>query len=259
MIKKIKHSMLAIGCLIMLFSCKKEIAIESQKFGKINLNNQTTNLSPLALSFEGGTLSAAEGITKNIKLPAGQGKLSIKDNKGNLLIDTLIDITENSLRNLVLFKPSEDSKAIFLENNQEQEPKPNAGFAKIKIANLAPHCFPGNVDLLMRMYDFNYGDLVDMDIITQITPKFGDYGIYKTFDTSMSDGNIICYIIDPITKEPLHSSYAGIIDINDPNTGKFYNVFTFYITEQLADASSANMTGTDGKLYLVETKALFLN
>jgi len=250
--KKITFTVLSI--IFFLFACKKEISIEAQKFGLVNLNNQTTNLSPLSMSFKGGVLSANEGVTPDLRLPIGKDVLNIKDNKGNLLIDTLINIEENSLRNLVLFKPSESSKAILLENNQDKEPKPEAGLIKIKIANLAPHCFPTTVDVVMKMMDYNYGDEVDMDVIKDVQPAFADYKTYQLFDISYSDGNLAFFINEPVSNM---SKRTGFADINDYNTGKFFNVLTLMVIEQ--ENANGAFTGKDGKKYSIDVKALFIN
>lgn len=251
--KHIKY-FLMITCVTLLLACEKDAAQQTQKFGMVNFNNQTTNLSPLSMSFKGGILSANEGVMPDLKLPIGKDVLKIKDNKGNLLVDTLINIEENSLRNLVLFKPSESSKTVLVENNQDKEPKPEASLIKIKIANLATHCFPTTVDVVMKMMDYNYGNEVDMDIIKNVQPAFAGYKTYKLFGISHSDGNLGFFINEPATNI---SKRVGGADLNA--AGKFLNVLTLYVTEQEVDASSGNMTGINGKRYQIEVKALFIN
>ncbi|ETZ24753.1 hypothetical protein [Pedobacter sp. V48] len=254
--KKIILLTLSLGCF--LLACKKEIALTAQRFGKINFGNQTS-VNPLIIDYNGNTFSVGLDLTKNIKVPSGKGILSFKDNKGNVLTDTTITIEENSIRNLVLFQPSPDTKAALIENNQENEVRPEGGFMKIKIANLAPKCLPKNVDIIMKMLDNNLGDFADLDTIENVSSNFGGYLNCKTFTPVTGDGYLLFYIIDPITKQPLHEGFAGVVDINDYNNGIFYNIITLYINEQTVEASGANMTGTDGKPYQVQVNALFMN
>lgn len=241
-----------------LFACKKEIALTAQRFGKINLGNQTL-VKPLILDYNGDTISIGMEVTKNIKVPAGKGKLSFKDDKGNVLTDTTITIEENSIKNLVLFQPSLDAKPALIENNQENEPKPEEGFMKIKIANLAPKCLPKKVDVILKMMDNNLGDFTELGTIENVSSSFGGYLSYRTFTPVTGDGYLLFYIVDSATKEPLHEGFAGVVDINDYNKGTFYNIITLYINELATEASGANMTGTDGKPYLVQVNALFMN
>ncbi|MEJ2903549.1 hypothetical protein [Pedobacter panaciterrae] len=254
--KKIILLTLSLGCF--LLACKKEIALTAQRFGKINFGNQTL-VNPLIIDYNGTTISVGLDLTKNIKVPIGKGKLSFKDDKGKVLTDTIITVEENGIKNLVLFQPSSEAKPALVENTQENEPKPEEGFMKIKIANLAQKCLPKNVDIIIKMFDNNLGDFADLDTIENVSSNFGGYTNYKTFTPVTGDGYLIFYIIDSTTKQPLHEGFAGVVDINDYNNGIFYNIITLYINEQTVEASGANMVGTDGKPYQVQVNALFMN
>lgn len=254
--KKVILVALSLSCF--LLACKKEIAQTAQRFGKINLGNQTL-VKPLIIDFNGDTISTGFENTNNIKVPIGKGKLSFKDDKGNVLTDTIITIEENSIRNLVLFQPSPDTKAALIENNQENEVRPEEGFMKIKIANLAPKCLPKNVDIIIKMFDNNLGDFADLDTIENVSANFGGYINYKTFNPVTGDGYLLFYIIDSTTKQPLHEGFAGVVYIYNPTTEAFFNIITLYINEQPNETSDANMVGTDGKPYQVQVNALFMN
>lgn len=254
--KKIILATLSFACL--LLACRKEVALTAQRFGKINLGNQT-QVKPLILDYNGDTISIGLDVTKNIKVPAGKGTLSFKNDKGHILTDTIITIEENSVRNLVLFQPAPDAKPALIENNQENERQPEEGFMKVKIANLAPKCLPKKVDVILKMMDNYLGDFTELGTIENVNSSFGGYLNYRTFTPATGDGYLLFYIVDSATKEPLHEGFAGVVDINDYNKGTFYNILTLYINEQATEVSGANMTGTDGKPYLVQVNALFMN
>lgn len=253
-----KIILFTLSSICFLLACKKEIALTAQRFGKINLGNQTL-IKPLIIDFNGDTISIETDLIKNIKVPIGKGTLSFKDNKGHVLADTVITIEENRIKNLVLFQPSSEAKPALIENNQENEPKPEEDFMKIKIANLAPKCLPKNVDIIIKMFDNNLGDFADLDTIENVSANFGGYINYKTFNPVTGDGYLIFYIIDSTTKQPLHEGFAGVVYIYDPTTEAFFNIITLYINEQPNETSDANMTGTDGKPYQVQVNALFMN
>lgn len=251
MYKKITFSILI--CSLLWCACKKQDAFGPQKFGIMNLTNSTT-ANPLLISYN-DVNRVGDGVDyNNIRIPVGKGRLKFKDKAGSLLLDTLLSTEENSVRNFVLFQPSATSKTVLLENNQANEPKPDAGFVKIKMANLATQCFPNKVNITMRMTDYNYGDEVDMDMIKDVKPAFEGYGKYILFDPSISDGSIAFFVTNPLTNREVR---AGGIDVNNYATGKYYNVLTLALVER--QNNNGNMTGADGKKYTLEVKALFIN
>jgi hypothetical protein len=240
-------------------SCTKETVVDDFiEFGNLSIDNKTT-YDILSVQLEGNEKRLPSG---EVKLEAGPNKLKIwglgstPQDTPVALFDTVLHVAAKSTYNFVLFQANPDVKPVAVVNNQAAEPKPEAGFMKIKIANLAPNCFPGTVDMLMKMIDYNSGDLVDLDIIKEIKPTFGEYVKYSTLDETISDGFIYFFIVDPVTQEPSPDMLLGV-DLMNSASQKFYTVLTLYISER--ESSTGIFTGTDGKQYDVEVKSLFSN
>ncbi|MCW3467618.1 hypothetical protein [Chitinophaga nivalis] len=259
--KRIIHFFILAGVLcISGVACRKDTAVDDFiVFGELNISNKTT-YNNLAVQLEGVDKQLP---VSEVKLKPGPNQLKVWGLSGNpkdkpvAIFDTLLNVTAKNIYNFVLFQLNTNDKPVVIINNQTDEAKPEAGFMKIKMANFASHCFPGKIDVLMKMMDYNYGDLVDLDVIKQVQSGFGSFGKYKTFDPIMSDGSIIFYVVDPVTQQPLHRDFILGVDIMNYAGQRFYNVITLYMTEK--ESSRGNFTGDDGKKYEVEVKSLFLN
>lgn len=241
-------------------SCKKETLVDDFViFGQLNIENKTTYNS-LLVQLEGIDTQLSP---KDIKLKPGPNQLKVWGNTGVptdkpvQIFDTLLNVTAKNAYNFLLFQVDPGKKPVVMLNNQLDEPAPEEGFLKIKMANLAPNCFPGKIDVLMKMIDYNYGDLVDMDVMKDVKPTYGSFGKYKTFSPINSDGIIYFYILDPVTQQPLHTDFIYGADIMDYKANKFYNIITLFITEK--EDSNGNITGIDGKQYNVTVETLFIN
>lgn len=185
------------------------------------------------------------------------GNTSTPTDKPVLIFDTLLNVTTEGTYKFVLFQTDPAVRPTVLINNQENEPKPEPGFMKIKIINLASNCFPGTVDLLMKMFDYNYGDLGDVDVIKSVKATYGEYEIYRMLDHTISDGGLYFIMLDPATQEPLFTDFIYGPNLLNASTGHFYNVLTLYISEK--ESATGAITGKNGKQYDVEVKALFSN
>lgn len=240
-------------------SCAKETVVDDFiEFGNLSIDNKTT-YNTLSVQLEGNEKRLPSG---EVKLEAGPNKLKIwglgstPQDTAVALFDTVLHVAAKGIYNFVLFQANADIRPVAVVNNQAAEPKPEDGFMKIKIVNLASNCFPGTVDMQMKMFDYNLGDLVDVDIIKEIKPTFGEYVKYSTLDETSSDGLIYFFIVDPVTQETLPDMIPGV-DLMNSSSQSFYTVLTLYISER--ESSTGIFTGTDGKQYDVEVKSLFSN
>lgn len=242
-------------------SCKKETAADDFiVFGQLKINN-STSYDALSFGLEG--YSKQMKTTDFMKLEPGANHLQIwgltsdpKD-KPVFLFDSLLQIEATQTYEFTLFQPDENTAPIALVNTQASEAKPPAGFMKVKAANFATHCFPGEVDLQLIMMDYSLGDMTPVTTIPQLKAAFGSYGLYKTLDATNTDGYTIFYIQDPVTHESLHPDFIFGFDLMNAATGKLYEVVTLFIYEK--QNSAGTFTGTDGNKYEVAVKALYLD
>lgn len=242
-----------------IFSCKKESEVNDFiEFGRIKVDNATMS-NTLDVQLAGHEKKL--GISEPIKLVPGPNHLIFWGGTGNPkdtlvpVFDTVLQVLPGKLHDFVLFQPAVSIRPVALQNNQAQESQPPAGFIKVKVANYATHCFPGAVDLVIRMTDYNIGDLVDVDIIKQVTPSFGAYVLFTPIPMTYGDGFAIFQVQDPVTHESLYNDL--IPGVNFAPAGKLLTIATLFITETRND--NGVITGTDGNKYVVEVKTLFLN
>lgn len=246
MIKHTKQLLLTLLCLTVLFACKREPFVQPTVFGILNLNNQTVQ-QELLVSYNDVPLirAATSSDYNNIKIPAGSGKLTLKDPSGALLYEGTLDIAANKIRNLLLFQPTPDVKPIILENTQDTEPKPADGFFKVKAANFAPNAFPAPVDMIFYWEDPDTQTLVATDTLENVTAGFKEYTVLKKLNSGTYTGKM--RIMDPVTKKLLTTRYIGD-DIGQQ--GK--SVYTIYISE-----SKTSGTAVVGSTYKISVKTLF--
>lgn len=86
---------------------------------------------------------------------------------------------------------------------------------------------------------------------------FGGYALCKGIDPAISDGSTTYQVFDPVTHESLYNDIIFGVNFIDNTTKKLYTVATLYIIE--TENSRGIITGTDGKKYFIEVKALFLD
>ncbi|MEV4887207.1 DUF4397 domain-containing protein [Chitinophaga ginsengisegetis] len=242
-------------------SCKKETpADDFIVFGQLKINN-ATSYSALRFRLEGYPKQMQ--TTGFMKLEPGANHLQIwgltedPADKPVFLFDSLLRVEASQTHEFTLFQPDEVTAPIALVNTQASESKPPAGFMKVKAANFATHCFPGEVDLQLLMMDFSLGDIANVATIPQLKAAFDSYGLYRTLDATNTDGYTIFYILDPVTHERLHTDFIFGIDLMNYTTGKLYEVVTLFIYEK--QNSAGLFTGTDGNKYDVAVKALYLD
>jgi hypothetical protein len=146
---KISKFAAIVGVLCMLFvSCKKETVGEALEFAFLNVDNKTAyNATKLYMTHNGRALETSSAEFKNIKVPAGKGKLSITDSTGKLLLDTSFNFNAGKTINWVLFQPSNDVKPVILENNGSGEPQPVPISFQKRFPNLLMSCSIGLIRL----------------------------------------------------------------------------------------------------------------
>lgn len=249
--------LLALG----IASCKKETVVNDFiAFGELKIDNATV-YSSLHAQLTGN--EKLLGMSENIKLVPGPNQLKIwgatsdpKD-KPVPIFDSLLQVESYQLYRFILFQPSLDLKPVVVKNNQAAEPKPAAGFMKVKVANFASHCFNGPVDLLIRIVDNRTEDFADLDTVKQVPMAFGGYVLCKGIDPAISDGFTVFQLFDPVTHESLYNDIIFSVHFMNNATKQLYTVATLYMIER--EDSRGLITGTDGKKYFLEVKALFMD
>jgi hypothetical protein len=228
--------------LFVLLSCKKETYKQAQQFGTIRFDNQS-GLVGLKLSYNNDLYT--NGGLNNVKIPSGKGNFSFIDPATNKsLLDTSLTIEANSVQDLVLFKPSEDAKLILLRNNQQDEPKPEPGLMKVKIADLASKAFPKSVDIVFYALDEEIFDYVPIDTLQNVPKQFQDGYVVLRTTTSVNDPYLYAKFLDSETQEPLNDAFIPIDSI-DPNTYLPLSVFTIFIRD---DKDGLPINGTSDKV-----------
>lgn len=235
---KIKLYYIIIIISIGFSSCKKQQYETTQAFGTVNINNQS-GVQELIFEFNGNTFKKGLSLT-NLKIPVGAGNLRfLNPQNQQVLIDTNLSIKENETKELVLFKPDENSKVILLENNQASEQPPADGFMKVKIANFASNTLPNSVDVVLYGFDDSVGDYVPLDTIENVGPGFPDEYITVKGPTSTIDRAVLTLYLDPLSKETLGFS-VGNINAFDFVSEKYYKVFTLYLKNEGASDITMN-------------------
>ena len=232
---------------LLFSSCKKELPVETKKFGILNLSNQTT-FQNLSIEFNDVPLNKTDGLDFNlIKVPEGRGKLSFKDDDGNSFLDTLYNSEPNITRNWVLFQPSADLKPVVLENTGADVAQPDNDHIKIKFANFIPKAFTKPVDVIFYWSDPDTFELVEGGRLNHIGQSFQkDFSeiLYKDKNTN----NIVIMIVDSDTQQPLLDDiYAVFEALNNKR------ILTCYFVE---DQFGSTVTGTP---YKILVKTLFAN
>lgn len=255
--RSIQILFLALG----IVSCKKETVVNDFiAFGELKIDNATIYGS-LHVQLAGN--EKLLGMSENIKLIPGPNQLKIwgassdPKEKPVPIFDSLLQVESNQLYRFLLFQPSLELKPVVVQNNQAAEPKPAAGFMKVKVANYASHCFNGPVDLLIRMVDNRTEEFADLDTVKQVPTAFGGYSLCKGIDQTISDGYTAYQVFDPVTHESLYDDIIFGVNFMNNTTKKLYTVATLYIIEK--ENSRGIITGTDGKKYFIEVKALFMD
>lgn len=240
--KLIKLGLISLFCIALISACEKEDYVTAEKFGFLNINNQTSH--SLVIAYNNNSLK--EGVIADIKIPAGKGLLSFKSTLNKSLLDTLLDVKENQKINLVLFQLSPDVKAVLLENNQAIEPAPEAGYIKIKLANFAPNAFPKPVDVIFYWTDPDTFEGVEGGKVENVTMNFKN-----KFDVVLFKENtygVGIKIVDSETKNDL------LVDGFLTFEGDGKRVFTAYLSE-----SKTNGAAVINSDYKVSMRALFSN
>lgn len=231
----------------MLFSCKKEQPLIASEFGFLNLINQTS-YQKLLIKYNNVLLNEGRELQlANIKVPAGQGRLSILDDSGKPILDTLYNTAPNATNNWILFQPTAEVTPVVLENNGSEEPQPDKEHIKVKFANFAPKAFAKPVDVIFYWSDPNTFELVEGGRINKIGSNFPA----EFAEVLYKDGtyNIVLQIVDSETQQPVLDDIYAIL--SDPTDNK--RILTLYFVE---NEFGSIITGTSHKIIV---KTLFAN
>jgi hypothetical protein len=241
---------LTIGALCVLFlSCKKEPVAEAVKFSFLNVDNKTTyNTNDLLMTYESRALNENNTGFKNIKVPAGIGKLAIEDSTGKSLLDTSLNFIAGKTINWVLFQPSGEVKPVILEDNGSLEPQPDAEHIKVKFAHFVPKAFPRPIDIIFYWFDPNTFELIEGGRVDNVNQNFHISFNEVLFKESTSS-SIVIMPVDHESQQPLlddiYLSYS---------TGQNQRILTLYLAEDAEYGSP--VTGTP---YKIKLDALFVN
>ncbi len=159
-------------------SCKKgEILTVSKDFGRINFYNLTGLSKPPYVVYEGQRVG-----NDLISIPYGSQRFTIFKASGELLLDTMLSISDSKRREYVIYQLDTLKKVQLLterppvDSNDplKNEPAALAGYMKIKIANTgAMTVFPyAQIDMVINTFDEN-------DVLTPIDTLHGVSATYN--------------------------------------------------------------------------------
>lgn len=241
-------------------SCTKEKAADDfQLFGELSISNATI-YNTLHAKVDSVEQQLTDGTFYKLRPGLNHVQISGRGSRPQDLpvhiFDTLMRIEADKKYQFFLLQPSADERPIVILNDQKNEPTPAPGKVKIRIANFAKFCLPDVVDVEMIMNDYNYEN-ISTDTIRQADRNFRNFGVYNLLDQRVAAaGSVFFTILAPVTKAPIAGPIYGV-ELDNYELGTWYTVLTIYIQETPDDYGE--MTGSDGKRYRLDVKALFIN
>jgi hypothetical protein len=236
---------------------KEEVVNDRVEFGKFSIYNATTYNT---LHAQVDSISRQLNNNELFNLKPGPNQITISGLGSSptdvpvVIFDTLLNVESNKKYQFVLFQPTPDASPKAIIEDQVNEPIPEAGKVKIRIANYAVNCFPDNIDLEFLMFDYNF-NAVPVDTIRNISHEFGEFQSYQLMDRSIAASGYLAFTpLNPTTNQPTSETIAGI-ELDDYINGTWYNVVTLYITEQLSEYGS--IVAPNGNRYELTVKLLF--
>ncbi|WP_442590055.1 hypothetical protein ACSBL2_02220 [Pedobacter sp. AW31-3R] len=149
---------------------------------------------------------------------------------GEILLEKKLDIKANETEPWYFFQPDPTIEPQLIKNTQANEPAPEAGYFKIKFANLSKNALPYTaLDVVLNYYDEN-GMIAPYDTLKSVGSQLDTAGYYLVKESA--DGFFPLSFLDHETQQPVldkaGNTYIAQLGIYiDPSK----DVFTFYFTE----------------------------